>query len=46
MPEIPEVAILHKYSLYKAGITVETILKSGDWRVDVEAKIDTGSTSR
>ena len=44
MPEILEFDILHKYSLYKVGITVETIFKSGDLRVDVEAKIDTGST--
>lgn len=44
MPEILEFDILHEYSLYKVGITVETILKSGDLRVDVEAKIDTGST--
>jgi hypothetical protein len=44
MPELLEFDILHKYSLYKVGITVETILKSGDLRVDVEAKIDTGST--
>ncbi|HEY0459279.1 MAG TPA: hypothetical protein VGC97_09105 [Pyrinomonadaceae bacterium] len=44
MPELPEFDILHKYSFYKVGITVETILNSGDLRVDVEAKIDTGST--
>jgi hypothetical protein len=42
--EILEFDILHKYSLYKTGIMVEAILKSGDLRVDVEAKIDTGST--
>jgi hypothetical protein len=44
MPEILEFDVLHEYSLYKIGITVEAILKIGDLFVDVEAKIDTGST--
>ncbi|MGI8495912.1 MAG: hypothetical protein ACR2L1_11470 [Pyrinomonadaceae bacterium] len=44
MPEILEFDILHEYSLYKTGITVEAILKIGALFVDVEAKIDTGST--
>ena len=44
MPEILEFDILHEYSVYKAGITVEAILRIGDLFVDVEAKIDTGST--
>ncbi len=44
MPEILEFDILHEYSIYKTGITVEAILRIGDLNVDVEAKIDTGST--
>ena len=44
MSEILEFDILHQYSLYKVGITVEAILNNGSLRVDVEAKIDTGST--
>lgn len=44
MPEILEFDILYEYSLLKVGITLETILTSGDFRVDVEARIDTGST--
>jgi hypothetical protein len=42
--EILEFDVLHKYSLFKVGITVEAILKNGNLRVDVEARIDTGST--
>ncbi len=44
MPEILEFDILHEYSIYKTGITVEAILRIGDLFVDAEAKIDTGST--
>lgn len=44
MPEILEFDVFHEYSLFKVGITVEAILKSGNLRVDIEAKIDTGST--
>ncbi len=44
MPQILEFDILHEYSIYKTGITVEAILRIGDLFVDVEAKIDTGST--
>lgn len=44
MPEILEFDVLHEYSLFKVGITLEAILKSGSLCVDVEAKIDTGST--
>ncbi len=44
MPEILEFDVLHEYSLFKVGITVEAILNKGSLRVDVEAKIDTGST--
>lgn len=44
MTEILEFDVIHEYSLFKVGITVEAILKSGNLRVDVEAKIDAGST--
>lgn len=44
MTELLEFDILHEYSIYKVGITVETILKLGNSFVDVETKIDTGST--
>lgn len=44
MPEIIEFDILHEYSLYDTGITVDLILQSGNLKVDVVAKIDTGST--
>lgn len=44
MPEILEFDVVHEYSLFKVGISVEAILNKGNLRVDVEAKIDTGST--
>ena len=44
MPEILEFDVLHEYSLFKVGITVEAILHNGSLSVDVEARIDTGST--
>ena len=44
MPETLEFDVFHTYSLLKVGITVEAILSVGDLRVDVEAKVDTGST--
>lgn len=44
MAEIIEFDILHEYSLYDIGITVDLILQSGNLKVDVVAKIDTGST--
>ncbi len=44
MPEILEFNVLHEYSLFKVGITIEAILNKNSLRVDVEAKIDTGST--
>ncbi len=40
MPEILEFNVLHEYSLFKVGITVEAILNKNSLRVDVEAKID------
>ncbi len=44
MPEILEFDVLHEYSLIKVGITFEAILHNGSLSVDVEARIDTGST--
>jgi hypothetical protein len=44
MPEIVEFDILHEYSFFDVGITVNLILQSGNLKVDVVAKIDTGST--
>jgi hypothetical protein len=44
MAEILEFDVFHEYSLYKVGITVDLILQSGNLKVDVVAKIDTGST--
>jgi hypothetical protein len=44
MAEILEFDVFHEYSLYKVGITVDLILQSGNLKVGVVAKIDTGST--
>ena len=44
MAEIVEFDIFHKYSLYEIGITVYATLQNGDYSVDINAKIDTGST--
>lgn len=44
MSEIIEFDITHNYSPFEVGITVKTILAKGDLSVDVESKIDTGST--
>ena len=44
MAETLEFDILHNYSLFDVGITVDLILQAGDLKVDVVAKIDTGST--
>lgn len=44
MSEIIEFDIVYNYSLFEVGITLKTVLISGDFKVDVEAKIDTGST--
>lgn len=44
MPETLEFDIIHNYSLYDIGITVDLILQSGNLKVDVVARIDTGST--
>jgi len=44
MAEILEFDILHQYSLFDVGVTVDLILQSGNLKVEVVAKIDTGST--
>lgn len=44
MSEVVEFDIVYNYSLFEVGITLKTVLISGDLKVDVEAKIDTGST--
>lgn len=44
LSEILEFEVVHNYNLFEVGITVKAILVSGDLKVDVEAKIDTGST--
>ncbi len=44
MPEIIEFDAVYNDSLFEVGITVEANLAMGDLDVDVEAKIDTGST--
>jgi len=44
MPETLEFDIIHKYNIFKEGISVETSLQSGDRIIFFEAKVDTGST--
>jgi hypothetical protein len=44
MPETLEFDVYHEYSLFEIGITVDLVLQLGDLKVDVIAKIDTGST--
>ncbi len=44
MAEIVEFDLVHEYSIYKIGITVDATLQNGDFSVDIDAKIDTGST--
>lgn len=44
MPETLEFNVVHNYSLFEVGITVKVVLATVDLNVDVEAKIDTGST--
>jgi hypothetical protein len=44
MPETLEFEVVHEYSLFEVGITVDTVLRSGNISVDVIAKIDTSST--
>ncbi len=44
MAEIVEFDIVHEYSFYEIGITVGATLQNGDFSIDINAKIDTGST--
>ena len=39
-----EFDLVHEYGLYKIGRTVDATLQNGDFSVDIDAKIDTGST--
>lgn len=44
MAEQLEFDLVYEYSFFKTGISVETTLQNDDLSVDVDAKIDTGST--
>jgi hypothetical protein len=44
MAENLEFDVVHQYSIYKVGITVDATLQNGEFSVDINAKIDTGST--
>ena len=44
MAETLEFDVVHNYSLFEIGITVDATLQSGNLSVDIDAKIDTGST--
>lgn len=44
MAETLEFDLIHEYSIFREGISVETTLQSGERIVIFEAKIDTGST--
>lgn len=44
MAESVEFDVVHHYSIYKVGITVDATLQNGEFSVDINAKIDTGST--
>ena len=44
MAEILEFELFHNYSLFEIGITVDANLQNGNLSVDIDAKIDTGST--
>jgi hypothetical protein len=44
LSEILEFDVIHNYSFFEIGITVKAVLSIGDLTVDVETKIDTGST--
>lgn len=43
MAETIEFDLVHEYSLFKTGISVDATLRNGDFSVDIETKIDTGS---
>lgn len=44
MAEILEFDSVHEYSIFKVGISVDATLQNGNYSVDIDAKIDTGST--
>ena len=44
MSEIIEFDVVREYNLYNVGIVVDAVLRHGDIEVDVDARIDTGST--
>ena len=44
MAEIIEFDAVHEYNIFKVGIVVDVIIKSGERVVDLDARIDTGST--
>ena len=44
MAEILEFDTVHEYSLFKIGIAVDATLQNGDFSVDIDSRIDTGST--
>lgn len=44
MAETIEFDVVHEYILFEVGITVKTILRSGNLSVYFDAKIDTGLT--
>lgn len=44
MAEIVEFEAVHEYNVFKTGIVVDVILRSGAYVVDLDARIDTGST--
>lgn len=46
MTEILEFDSVHEYSLFKVGITVDATLRKESYSIDIDAKIDTGSTFR
>ena len=44
MAETLEFNLVHEYSLFKTGISVDATLRNGNFSVDVDSRIDTGST--
>ena len=44
MAEILEFDTVHEYSLFKIGIAVGATLQNGNFSVDIDSRIDTGST--
>ena len=44
MSETLSFSVTHLYDTRKAGITVDTVLRSGDHQVEVVTKVDTGAS--